>query len=402
MSKLYKGTIRQTPSGSYCVWYYADDPATGRRKQKAKGGFPTRKAAEGFLTGVKAAQLQGLYVDLRKIGFKSLCEQFLTEYAPLHLGELTLRSCRSGVNQLVAHFGERPVAAIHPADVQGFVAAMAATKSARRRAYAPKTVNNTLVLLHRIFQLAKRWGYVRENPAAGIEHLRVAKREMAFHTREEVGKLLQTATGDAKAALALGLLCGLRRGEVAGVRWADIDFAKGQLHVRVALAKRTKKEAAAHAGERWLLKEPKSEAGKRVVDLVPAVRDILELQRLGAPSAAKNPLDLVFTRPGTTPNDPVQPWDPEHLVDTNYVAVCKAAGVRVLRFHDLRHTHTALRLSSGTADVKYVQRQLGHSSIGMTLDTYGHLFQETNARETDRLQREVESILAEAAKQTNV
>jgi hypothetical protein len=102
-----------------------DDPATGKRKQKAKGGFPTRKAAEAFLTEVKAAQLTGLYVDLRKIGFKSLCEKILTEYAPLHVGELTLRSYRSGVKRLEAHFGDRPVAAIHPADVQGLVAALA-------------------------------------------------------------------------------------------------------------------------------------------------------------------------------------------------------------------------------------------------------------------------------------
>jgi len=171
MAKLYKGTIRRMPSGSWCVWYYADDPATGKRKQKNKGGFPTRKGAEAFLTEVKAAQLKGLYVDLRKIGFKSLCEKFLTEYAPLHVGELTLRSYRSGVKRLEDHFGERRTAMIQPGDVQGFVAALAATKSNRNRSLSPKTVNNTLVLLHRIFQLAKRWGYVRENPAADVEHL---------------------------------------------------------------------------------------------------------------------------------------------------------------------------------------------------------------------------------------
>jgi len=219
---------------------------------------------------------------------------------------------------------------------------------------------------------------------------------MQFYTREEVGRLLHAATGEAKVALALGLLCGMRRGEVAGLRWTDVDFARGQIHVNVALAKRTNKEAAAHDGERWLLKEPKSEAGRRVVDMVPTVRDALELHRLGGPLAERNPLGLVFTKPGKTPDDPVQPWDPDHLVDANYIRVAKVAKVRVLRFHDLRHTHTALRLNSGTADVKYVQRQLGHSSIQMTMDTYGHLFQETNARETERLQREVEAILAEA------
>ncbi len=396
MAKLYKGTIRQVPSGSWCVWYYADDPATGKRKQKGKGGFPTRKAAEAFLTEVKAAQLTGLYTDVKPIGFKSLCERFLTEYAPLHVGELTLRSYRSVATLLTAHFGERPVTGIHPADVQNFVACLAdpKRKSQRQRTFAPKTVNNALVLLHRVLFIGKKWGYLRANPAADIEHLRVPKKEMACHSREEVGKLLQAASGDAKVALALGLLCGLRRGEVAGLRWKHVDFAKGLLHIRGSLVKRTKKEAEAKGGEVWLIKEPKSAAGTRVVDMVPLVRDALELHRLGAQPAKRNPLGLVFTKPGPAG---CEPWDPEHLVDANYTRVAKAAGVRVLGFHALRHTHTVLRLSSGTTDPKYVQRQLGHSSIQVTLDTYGHLFQESSAKENDRLQAEVEKILAEAA-----
>ena len=398
MARIYKGTVRQTPSGSWCVWYYPDDPETGKRKQKAKGGFRTRKAAEAFLTEVKKAQLDGTYVDLKAIGFKSLCEKFLTEYAPLHLGELTVRGYRSGVARLVSYFGERPVASIQPGDVQALVAALAASTTNRGRLRSPKSVNNALVLLHRILRLGKQWGYLRENAAAEIEHLRVPRREMAFHTREEIGKLLHTATGDAKAVLALALLCGMRRGEIAGLAWPDMDFDRGQIQVRRSLVKRTKKEATTHGGQRWHLKEPKSQAGCRVLDMIPAVRDILEVHRLSAPPAAQNPRGLVFTRPGDRPGDPVEPWDPEHLTDANYSRVCKAAGVRVLRLHDCRHTHTALRLSSGTADIKYIQRQLGHSSIQMTMDTYGHLFQETNARETNRLQAEVEAILAEPVK----
>ncbi len=401
MARMYKGTIQQVPSGSWCVWYYADDPATGKRKQKGKGGFPTRKAAEAFLTEVKSAQLHGLYTDVPKIGLKSLAEKFLTEYAPLHLAETTLRSHHSHMAHLVAYFGERPVGAIHSGDVQAFVATLARATSRRERGFSPLTVNHCLALLHRVFEVGKKWGFLRLNPAAGIEHLRVAKKEMAFHSREEVGKLLQAASGEAKTVLALGFLCGLRRAEVAGLRWKDVDFAKGQLHIRTSLFKRTKKEAAAKGGERWLLKAPKSEAGVRAVDMVPAVRDCLELHKLGAPPASKNPLGLVFTRPGLSAGGPVQPVDPEVLADGTYLRVVKAAGVRMLHFHVLRHTFTALRLASGVTDVKYLQRQLGHASIQVTLDTYGHLFSETNQQETAKLQAEVDKILAEAAAKTD-
>jgi integrase len=397
MPKLYKGTIAKRPSGTYAVWYYADDPQTGKRTQRAKYGFPTRKVAEAFLTEVKAKQLTGLYVHVEKIGFKSLCEKFLTEYAPLHIGELTLRSYRSNVARLGRYFGERRVTSIGPDDVQSLVAFLANSQSKRGRPLSAKSVNNSLVLLHRIFEVARKWRFLRENPAEHVEHLRVKHREMAFHTREEVGKLLSAAKGEASAVLALALLCGLRRGEIAGLRWADIDFERSQIHIRHALAKRTRKEAAAHDGERWLHKEPKSEAGRRVVDMVEMVRDALETHQLGAPSAARNPLGLVFTRPGPDPRGPVIPYSPEHLVDANYIRVAKQAKVPVLRFHDLRHTHTALRFQSGTTDIKYVQQQLGHSSIKMTMDTYGHLFHETHARESERLNREINAILREAS-----
>lgn len=387
MSRIYKGTIRQAPSGSWSVWYYPDDPETGKRKQKFKGGFPTRKAAEAFLTTVKKAQMEGTWTDLKPIGFKTLTEKFLTEYAPLHLGELTHRAYRSGVRRLTGYFGERPVAMTHPGDVQNFIAALVSGKN-WRRPLAPKTVNNTLVLLHRILKLGKQWGYLRDNPTTDIEHLKVLRREMTFHTREEVGKLLSTATGEAKVVLGLALLCGLRRGEICGLTWTDIDWTDGQIHIQHALVKRTQKEAAQHDGEVWLLKAPKSQAGKRVVDLVPFVRDLLEVHKLGA---TPNPRNLVLTRPDGTP------WNPWALTNEIYKRVCRKAGVRILRLHDCWHTHTALRLASGTSDPKYIQQQLGHSSIQMTLDTYGHLFAETNKRETDRLQAEVDKILAETA-----
>jgi integrase len=397
MPKLYKGTIKKRASGSYGVWYYADDPQSGKRVQRAKYGFATRKAAEAYLTEIKAMQLRGLYVEMARIGFKTLCEKYLKEYAPLHIGELTLRSYRSNVTRLVRYFGDRDVATIGPDDVQGLVASLAASKSVRQRPFSPKSINNSLVLLHRIFEVAKKWRYLRDNPAANVEHLRVIRREMAFHSREEVGTLLQKAEGEAKVVLSLALLCGLRRGEIAGLRWEDIDLDRGQIRVRHALAKRTRKEAAAHDGERWLHKAPKSEAGRRNVDMVRAVRDVLELHRLSAPPQERNPLGLVFTRPGPDPKGPVMPWSPEHLVDANYIRVAKQVKVRILRFHDLRHTYTALRLHSGTTDIKYVQQQMGHSSIKMTMDTYGHLFQETQARESERLQREIEAILHDAS-----
>ncbi len=123
---------------------------------------------------------------------------------------------------------------------------------------------------------------------------------------------------------------------------------------------------------------PKSKASVRKIDVGPRLRIILRQHRL---QSIKSSLDLVFC------NSESNPLDPENLVKRQFLPAVKAAKIGSLRFHECRHTFGSLKIEQGE-NLKYVQVQMGHSDIKVTLDVYGHLLKDANpvaTAKTDRL-----------------
>jgi len=145
-------------------------------------------------------------------------------------------------------------------------------------------------------------------------------------------------------------LTGLRKGEAMGLQWGDIDWASGRLHVRRQL----------QGGE---LTKTKTRAGRRIIPLVPELVSALKRWRLAAP---KGPLDLVLPNAaGGMLSD--------HTVDRYGLhPALRRAGLREITLHWLRHGYGSMLISQG-ASPKVVQMIMGHSSIQMTMDVYGHL-----------------------------
>jgi len=183
---------------------------------------------------------------------------------------------------------------------------------------------------------------------------------------DEVRRLLEVAHGDSLEALyVLAVTTGMRRGELLGLKWSDVDLENGRLSIRRALTRTDN-------GKYVALTEPKTRGSRRTVKLtqraVEALRSHLERQLAEIEVAGDLYRDhgLVFTTEAGTP------INPSNLRQRSFAPLLNKAGLPHIRFHDLRHTCATLLLSKGVHP-KFVQELLGHATVAITLDTYSHV-----------------------------
>lgn len=350
--------------------------AGGRQRWETVG--PNRHAAERRLAEVMAELHQGRFSPPKPILFRDFSEQWLKDYAEGTLKPLTLRLYRTLVKtHLNAAFGELPLTGITPQLVHRFLAGCL-----REKGLSPRTRNYLLFLLKTMLKYARRWGYLRDNPAEDIKPLREEPREMDFLRPEEVQLLLKQADEPYRTLFLTAILTGMRRGELLGLQWGDIDWRNNRIHVRRTLYCHSRDELAErneNAKEKWRFSSPKSRRSVRTIEMSPRLREALELHRLQCPVS---PYDLVFcTADGA-------PMDAPNMVKRQFLPALSRAGLRRIRFHDLRHTYTTLLIAQGE-NVKFIQSQLGHASIQMTLDRYGHLLPEAYQGAGERLDGQI-------------
>jgi integrase len=236
-----------------------------------------------------------------------------------------------------------------------------------------KSVRNILVVLSRMLESAVEWDYIPANPFHARKKVKLPSLSKEQKGRalspEEIRKLLASSEGDTYVINATAILTGMRRGEVFGLPWDALDFEKNQINVRQSLFwKQGKYWAEEERG--YVLVTPKSKASIRKIDMSPQLRRILLEHRMrhGNPQCG-----LVFV------NREGKPMDPKNFAKRQFKVAVKAAGLGKVRFHDLRHTFGTLKILQGE-NIKYVQVQMGHSSIRVTLDIYGHLLKDANPK----------------------
>jgi integrase len=248
---------------------------------------------------------------------------------------------------LAPFFAGRSLGAVTPDDLEAFVRAKAAEgKSA-------KTTRNALALLHSIYEYGLRKGWVTRNPAKLVDKPRdTAEPDIRFLEPEEVDAVIQAELniGDVLAP-TLGLmyrtaaLTGLRQGELIALRWRDVDWPAGRLRVRRSYVR----------GE---FSSPKSRRGTRSVPLHDELAGELERHSRGSPFQADD--DLVFPHPRLgSPLDRTK-------VRKRFKDAVKAAKVRQVRFHDLRHTF-GTRMAGVGVPMRTLQEWMGHCDFKTTL-----------------------------------
>lgn len=317
-----------------------------------RGGFTTRQAAESALQDVFTSMEHGGFAEVTPIGFTDFAARWIETYARPNTKASTCRDYEGSIrNHLVPYFGNVELRHITREMVQRYLADKARSQKADGTpTWTPKTINGTLVPLREMLSHAVDWGYLETSPAAMVKPLRREPTEREILSPDELAVVLEAAEGQYALLFRMAALLGLRRGELLGLRWDDLELDRRRLHVR---------QTYTNTG----FGSPKSRAGRRVVPLTPGIVRELRRHRLGAQS---NEHGLVFASSVGTP------IDPRNLV-TAWHRTLRAAGLRMLAFHSLRHTAVSLMIAHEGLNPKQLSSVIGHASIQLTYDTYGHL-----------------------------
>ncbi len=339
--------------GSYSIVYYVD----GRQRWKSLGPV-TRKEAERHLREILNQIQDGTFRDLKPISFREYAKKWL-EFHRANVKPSSYDSYRSVVNShLVKAFGDHALSAIARPSLRQFTADLLETGR------APKTARNVLTILHKILEDALEDGYLRSNPAHKFRKPKVSIERVDFLTPEEVHQFLNHVSPPMYPLFLTAVMTGMRRGEILGLQRGDIDWHGGQIHVRRALYKR-----------RFVT--PKSRKGLRAIDMAPTLAHTLQGHLLAIADASDT---LVF------PAKRGKPLDPDNLVKREFQPALRRAELRQIRFHDLRHTYASL-LINNNENIKYISEQMGHASVQITLDRYGHLFPNAKREAVMRLEK---------------
>jgi integrase len=210
---------------------------------------------------------------------------------------------------------------------------------------------------------AARWGLVARNVAQLADPPTPKRADMRTWTAGELRRFLEHVEGERLAALwMLAASTGMRRGEVLGLRWVDVDLDLARVAVRQTLVL---------AGRQVVTSEPKTSRGRRSIALDPRTVGQLrtwratQLEERLAWGPSYSDSGLVFTREDGTR------LHPEWLSDA-FAWRIRTAGLPPIRFHDLRHTHASLGLAAGVP-IKVMSERLGHSTSSFTADAYQHV-----------------------------
>jgi integrase len=351
--------------------YYAVWRANSKQKWRA---FTKRKDAERHLTAVVKAVHDGAYRDVRPLTLSAVMDCWLTDSLDLRVKQgllkpSTAKSYRSMVEtHLRPAFGEYRSDRLSHATVGDWARRMA--DDIAQGSMAPKFYNNLLNLLHAILAWARHpaQGYLVHDPLLGQRRLPRRRIEREFLEPREIEALLGVAEPPDDTILHVAIYTGVRRGELFALQWGDIDWGTGGDGGRVWVRRSLYQGA---------ITTPKTEHSLRVVDVMQRTLDELAVYRERFPPQERG--FIFHTAKGT-------PLDPDNWYKRRFLPLLERAGLRKMTLHALRHTYASLLINLGES-IKYVSRQLGHASIQITADLYGHLFRETGQAAMQRLER---------------
>jgi integrase len=359
-----KGSVRRprSPGGE---WSYRLDLGVapdGRRRQKQVGGFRTRRDAQAALNTALAGHQRGTYVAPTRQTVGDFLERWV-DGARSELALTAWTNYEAVIGLYIApHLGSTRLVDLSPMDIKTWHTALLEHGRKNGKPLGARTVQLAHRVLRRALADAVRWNLVAANPASAVRVPKVEAREMSVWTAEEGGRFLRSVADDRLAALwTLALHTGLRRGELAGLRWSDVDLREGT--VTIAQQRTT-------ASYQVVVSAPKAKSHRQLL-LAPHTVAALErhrkqerVERIGLGPAWQDSGYVFVDELGA-------PYHPQRI-RVLFEQAARAAELPLIRLHDLRHTMATLALQAGVHP-KVVQAQLGHSRIDVTLDVYSHV-----------------------------
>jgi integrase len=356
-----RGHLRERVPGHWAIILDLHDPATGKRRRKWHSFAGTKRQAQIECARLISEMKGGTYLEPSKTTFAQFLERWLDHVRSQVSPRSHERYCEIVRKNIVPALGSVFLNKLRPAQISAvYSKALASGRRDGKGGLAPTTV----VYMHRLIKQALgqavRWELLTRNVADAVDPPKVERGSLTTYDMAQTVRLLDELRGSRlRLPVLLGVMCGLRRGEIVALRWSHIDLAAGKMAV-VESAEQTA------GGVRY--KPPKSGRGRTVALSAMVLTELRqhrlaqaeELLRLGVRASDAT---FVYTRQD---GEPMQPRSLSQMWSTITTTLPR------IRFHDLRHAHATHMLAAGVHP-KVASERLGHSRVGITLDLYSHV-----------------------------
>ncbi len=361
-----RGHIRKRGSSWTIVVDIGKDPVTKKRERLWRSVKGSKRDAERELNRILTERDTGNFVKPNKVTIAEYLEKWLETYVSTNVRPKTAEGYHSKIRaHIIPELGRIRLQELKPVHLQAFYGKMMESGRVNGQGgLGASTVRHLHRILKKALNDAVRWQLVGRNVCTAVDPPRAARKEMRALNVEDVHKLLDAAENtDYYPVIYTAIYTGLRRSELLGLRWRDIDLDLATLsviQVRMQLS-----------GGKTFFQEPKTAKGKRQVNLSPATVTLLRQYK------EQQKVQSILAGWQLTPESPVfcyadgTPILPDGVTHA-FKKIIKRLGMADIRFHDLRHTHASLMLKQGIHP-KVVSERMGHSTVSMTLDTYSHV-----------------------------
>ena len=353
------GSIRKRKDGRWEGRYVVGhDPITGKMISRNVLGKTQAQVKEKLRTAIENSKRLD-YTQTGKYTVGQWMDEWFEAYAKVKVRPSSHQTYKGYIeNHIKPNIGDIPIEKLTSLQLQKFYRLLLTEGRVPRiesekqpKGLSAKTVRNINQVISSAMDMAVRHKLILSNPTEGCELPKVEHREMKTLPAEQLGAFLREAKESGVYELYyMDLATGLRRGELLGLKWEDIDLQNGIIHVR--------RQVARVDGEVKELPLKTKNSYRNISISRDAVAMLTEME-------AHRSSEYVF--PSST-GGPISPDSVNNMLHR----VLKRAGLPSIRFHDLRHTFATLALQNGV-DIKTVSGMLGHFSAGFTLDTYAHV-----------------------------
>jgi integrase len=359
-----QGHIRQRGQRSWELKFdLGRDPVSGKRLSRYVNFKGTKREAQAEINRLLNRKNEGTYVDPTKMTVAEYLEHWLSVDIDRRLSAKTAVHHRALVqHQLIPQLGSLPIRNLTAVHIEAAEAHLQRSGNVKGRKQGQGLSAQTVLHVHRTLSQALahavKTGVLFRNPAEQVKPPRPQSREIVILTKPEIAILLHAAEGTSLYMIVLvGVTTGMRRGEILGLRWPDIDLRAARLTVNQSLERLKGKTT---------FKSPKTTGSRRTITLPTLTVEALERHRTAqAEERLRNGLgkpELVFSHSDGSPMDP-------DSVTKAFDRLIGEAGVRRITFHGLRHTHISHQLMDGV-HVKIVSERAGHANVSITLMVY--------------------------------
>jgi integrase len=359
-----QGHIRQRGRQSWELKFdLARDPISGKRIVRYVTFQGTKREAQGELNRLLHRRNEGTYVDPTKMTVAEYLEHWLSVDIDRRVAAKTATRHRGIVlHQIIPRLGHIPMRKLTPVHIEACEAELQRggyVKGHKRgHGLSAQTVLHVHRSLSQALAHAVKTGVLFKNPAEQVKPPKPPSREIKILTKPEVAVLLRTAEQSwLYLPVLVGVTTGMRRGEILGVRWSDIDLNTARLTVNQSLER---------VKGKTVFKAPKTTTSRRTITLpaltVEALREHRAAQAAERLRLGLGKPELVFGHADGSPMDP-------DSITKGFDRLIKSAGVGRITFHGLRHTHISHQLMDGV-HVKIVSERVGHASVSVTLSVY--------------------------------